>query len=634
MDFYNFENRELRLLNILEGSRSVNESYLRDLFSIGLKTINNDVKALNGLFKDLAVIRHDKEQYRMFIINLERYLKLKNEVYKSNMDFNNVKIRMTYIFTKLVNSRIYVMDDFAEEMSISKSTLNSDISKLKQVLKPYGLSIVSKTNRGIWIEGKEKDIRFCIMENMFRYVYKENLFEIEDEIEIKKILRKNNVETSIVKSLMKYLTISIDRYQSGYEVEFNDNYEGILDNYYVSIIDSICKYIKNKYAIELSPEERAFISICFITTNLSINIKKLEDNFDKYTEYSILVENILKEIEIAYGVDIEKKYVSKEFMYHLFFLIKRIQYGKHCKNDIKERIREKYVISYKMAKTAGKTIEKYYPYKVCDDEIAFLAMYFELFVNNMSDKKRLRALLISDAGNLYREFMIQEIKKQQGGNIEISHVNSSESDIEFDEYDLIISTIRKDIDTKSPVIYQDEILDLSYVCRRIDALRVLGKDISLVRGLDSILISSLNEKTFSRCDSKKSYSDNINRILDELGENGFVNDEFKKKINKKIKGSASLFTRKIAVPHALNRATDDIVVSMIPAKNGTEDYPELRLIILLGIPEEADSSTLLVRLYEELTTIIRDEKFIEDISNVEDYHKMVDYFIQNTNTIY
>ena len=82
MDFYNFESRELRLLNILEGSQIVKESYLKSLFSVSLKTINNDVKALNGLFKDLAVIRHDKERYSMFIIDLEKYLLRKNEIYK------------------------------------------------------------------------------------------------------------------------------------------------------------------------------------------------------------------------------------------------------------------------------------------------------------------------------------------------------------------------------------------------------------------------------------------------------------------------------------------------------------------------------------------------------------------------
>lgn len=72
---------------------------------------------------------------------------------------------------------------------------------------------------------------------------------------------------------------------------------------------------------------------------------------------------------------------------------------------------------------------------------------------------------------------------------------------------------------------------------------------------------------------------------------------------------------------------------MIVSKNGTVDYPDLRLIILLGIPEEADSSSLLVRLYEEITAVIRDDKFIEGISNLEDYHRVVDYFIHNSNNI-
>lgn len=633
MDFYNFENRELRLLNILEGSQIVKESYLKNLFSVSLKTINNDVKTLNSLFKELIVIRHDKECYSMFIIDLEKYLLRKNEIYRSRIDFNSVKIRMSYIFVKLATNKTYIMDNLTDEMSISKSTLNNDISKLKQVLKPYRISIESKTNKGIWLEGREIDIRFCVMENIFQYAYKENLFEISDEIRIKEILKKYKVETSLIKSLMKYLTVSIDRYQAGFLVEMNNNDEEILDNYYLSIVDEISNYINEKYLIEFPDEEKAFISICFITSNININIRKLKDNLDNYTEYNNLVEIILNDIEDVYGVNIDRKYVNKEFMYHLFFMIKRIQYGIRSRNELKERIKEKYIISYKMAITAGKTIEKKYPYKVCDDEIAFLAMYFELFVNNMNNKKSLNALLISDSSNLCKKLMIQEIKKQQGGNINITHISSSELDKNIDEYDFVISTIGQDINTQVPVIYQDEILDISYVCRRIDTLRILGKDITLVRGLDSIIISSLTEETFYICNNKKTYSENIENILDDLYDKNIIDEEFRQNINQKVKSSASLFTNKIAVPHAINRSTDDIVVSMIVLKNGTTDYPYLRLVILLGIPEEADCSTLLVRLYEEITTVIRDEKFIEGISNIEDYHKVIDYFIHNSNNI-
>ncbi len=633
MDFYNFENRELRLLNILEGSQIVKESYLKSLFSVSLKTINNDVKTLNSLFKELAVIRHNKESYSMFIINLEKYLLRKNEIYKLSINFNSVKTRISYIFIKLASNESYIMDDLTEEMSISKTTLNSDIAKLKQVLKPYKITIESKTNKGIWLAGREVDKRFCLMENIFRYAYKENIFESADEVAIREILKRYEIETSLIKSLMKYLTVSIDRFQAGFLVEMNDNKEEILDNYYISIVDEISAYIREKYLIELPDEEKAFISICFITSNININIKKLENNLENCTEYNNLVDSILKEIKEVYGVNIDRKYVNKEFMYHLFFMIKRIKYGIRSRNELKERIKEKYVISYKMAIIASKTIEKNYRYRVCDDEIAFLAMYFELFVNNMNSKKSLNALLISDSSNLYKKLMIQEIKKQEGGNIDITHISSSEMDRNFDEYDFVISTIRKDIDTQAPVIYQDEILDISYVCRRIEALRVLGKDITLVRGLDSIIISSLTEETFYVCNSKKTYSANLKEVLNDLYEKEIVDEIFIESINQRAKNSASLFTKKIAVPHAVNNSLDDIVISMIVAEKGTLDYPELRLIILLGIPKEADSSSLLVRLYEEITTVIRDDKFIEGISKLGDYYKVVDYFIHNFNNI-
>lgn len=631
MDFHSFENREWRLLAILEGSQVVSETYLKDLFSVSLKTINNDVKLLNNLFKNIAFIRHDKDEYSLFIMDLEKYIDKKMELSESYRDFNQVKIRLAYIFTKLSNNKYYTMEDLADEMSISKTTLNTDIAKLKNILKPYNLKIKSKTNKGIWLDGEESGIRFCIMENIYRYAYEENIFNFEDDKKIKEILQKYNIESSIMKRLIRFLTVSLDRHELGYVVEMKDYKEDILESYYVPIIDEICLYIENQYSIHLPEEEKSFISICFITANIEMNIRKLENNLDSYNEYTELMKNILEDIEDVFGLTIDVSMISKDFMYHLFFMIKRTQYGIRYKNDMKENIKEKYVISYKMATIASKTIEDKYSYIICDDEIAFLAIHFELFVNNMSKNKALDVLLISDMNDSYKKLMMQEIKKSQSGNINTRSINVSEIDEGINNYDVIISTVRKDFDTSVPIIYQDDVIDIEYVCRRIEALRILGKDIVLVRGLDSILVSSITRDTFYKGNSLKTYSENVEIMLKELENKGLVDRDYILDINEKVMNSASLFTKKVAVPHSINKRSDEIIVSIGILSRGTSDYPDLRVIVMLGLPRERDNSNLLVRLYEELTMIIRNEKFIEEISRVEDYNMMIDYFIQNSN---
>lgn len=56
------------------------------------------------------------------------------------------------------------MDDLAEELYISRSSLTKDMQAIKERLIPYSLKIVSKHGQGIWIEGEERNRRHFIMD--------------------------------------------------------------------------------------------------------------------------------------------------------------------------------------------------------------------------------------------------------------------------------------------------------------------------------------------------------------------------------------------------------------------------------------------------------------------------------------
>ena len=47
MEIFNYDNRSLRLLNILESNFLVQDKYLIDVLKDSSKTINNEIKSLN-----------------------------------------------------------------------------------------------------------------------------------------------------------------------------------------------------------------------------------------------------------------------------------------------------------------------------------------------------------------------------------------------------------------------------------------------------------------------------------------------------------------------------------------------------------------------------------------------------------
>jgi hypothetical protein len=52
---------------------------------------------------------------------------------------------------------------------------------------------------------------------------------------------------------------------------------------------------------------------------------------------------------------------------------------------------------------------------------------------------------------------------------------------------------------------------------------------------------------------------------------------------------------------------------------------------LACVPKDGDQGLLLAKTYDELISIIKDKKLIDDISKVEGYNSLVNYFIKHTN---
>ena len=191
MEIFNYDNRSLRLLNILESSFSVQDQYILDVLKVSSKTISNEIKSLNELFEDCAYIENKNSNYNLYITKLEEYLKRKRSIYEANINFDSSKVRLVYIFKRLVSSsESTLIDDLAFEMIVSRTTLNTDLKKLNEIINSYNLVIKGKPNTGIKVVGLEKDIRIFILENIYNYVYKEDIFDKEDNTFFDKVFEK------------------------------------------------------------------------------------------------------------------------------------------------------------------------------------------------------------------------------------------------------------------------------------------------------------------------------------------------------------------------------------------------------------------------------------------------------------
>lgn len=633
MEIFNYDNRSLRLLNILESSFLVQDLYLLDVLKVSSKTISNEIKSLNELFEDCAYIENKNSNYSLFITKLEEYLKRKRSIYEASVNFDSSKVRLVYIFKTLVSSgESTLIDDLAFEMIVSRTTLNSDIKKLNEIISSYNLVIKGKPNTGIRIVGLEKDIRIFILENIFNYIYKEDIFDKDDNMFFDETFEKYKIDKQAKAEFFRYLTVSLDRFANGFYLNFEENqYEELLNNYAQPFINEISDYIENKYKINLSTDEIKFLAICFATMRVPTKINKIRENLKYTEEYTNLVQEILETVVYEYGLEFDTSDIIEEFIYHIYFLMERLKYGVRYNNNMKEKIKEQYPVSYKIAKTASKVINDKYNYIVSEDEISYLAIYFETLLKKIKvQSEDLNILLITNSGPAYSKLMVNEIENIIV-NSQVSAFTTFEK-VDYSKFNIIISTEDMQFDTETPVIYQNEILDKIYLKKEINFLQYVNKmNNPSIRGMESVLLSSMREETFFKCDSKKTYAENIDFMIEKLMKQHLVDDKFLERIREREKKSSMIFEKNVAFPHTINKLGDDLIIALGVSEKGFKDNEDLKLIFIACVPEGEKNGLILAKTYDELISIIKDEKLVTDISKIDNYDLLVNYFIKNTN---
>lgn len=95
--------------------------------------------------------------------------------------FNAPRVRKDSLFGRLIRADTPLLtDDLAYELSIGRSTLVSDLKRLRTELTPYRLSILGKTRKGLVPEGRESDIRQYLLERAYNALYQD--YPLDQEI--------------------------------------------------------------------------------------------------------------------------------------------------------------------------------------------------------------------------------------------------------------------------------------------------------------------------------------------------------------------------------------------------------------------------------------------------------------------
>lgn len=638
-DYFNNDNRICKVLQILEHKRSASSEYLEKKLNVSSKSIKNDIKELNEIFDGNALIQFKLGKYKLYVINQKEFEIIKQNLYLHDDFFNSPKKRMAYVMSRLMNDEKPVLtDDLAFEMSIGRTTLVGDLKKLRQILEKYNIKIIGKTNTGLKLEGEEIDIRIFVLENLFEDIYKSHELDYDVKEELHKIFSDLKLEGSTRKQIIKFLTVLIDRLVNGHQItSLNETYEDLIYTKQISIANDICDKLENIFRIEIPNNERVFMTLPIVGMRTPMDIDRVK-NLEITEEVINLVLDIIQLIKLEMDITITPGNLLDEFTYHISFMLNRLKYGIKIKNPVLDEIKEKYMVPYKLAELTKILIEDITKKKVSKDEVGFLAVYFSVFIseNSYEQNKLCSIAIICGTGKITARLIAAQLRKIVDIDTKLEMFSDSQVNKELlDQFDLVLSTIKFECDTVTPTIYLKEIFDESQLKNKIESVRYTEKlDIPMLQGMESLVLSLLDEEKFFILDNDKSYIENVDYMIDKLYDLSYVDKGFKERIHIRESKSTMVFDEYIALPHAINKGTDKIVFSIgvFSDNNKNKKDQQLKVIFLLAIPnvEEKDDD-ILVKIYDEIIAISKDKQAVENIAKVKNYRELLLYFIKQDN---
>ena len=336
-------NRLCRILRIIEQSNLTTAQSIADKLGVSTKTVKNEIKELNKLLKGYGLIDIKQGKYVLYIIDQKNFDKASQALRIQDDFFNSQQNRMSYILYRLINSNTpYLTDELAEEMNIGRTTFVGDLKKLRSKVEKYNLQIVGKTNKGLFLEGNEIDIRMCLLEDMYGPIYKD--YKIDEDIVdlVSEICRENAIGSGAIDYFMKFFIVMIDRVLNEYTIEnLEYKYIELKSTKTFEFIDNLLNEVEKIIPIKIPENERLFMVLPIISMRTPINSQGIK-GIEVSDEAIDLVQEIITLIKRQMNITIMPGDFFDEFVYHMFFMINRVKFGIKIKNPILDDIKEKY----------------------------------------------------------------------------------------------------------------------------------------------------------------------------------------------------------------------------------------------------------------------------------------------------
>ncbi|MFR1850299.1 MULTISPECIES: transcription antiterminator [Clostridia] len=565
--------RALNIIEILKNSHDpVSSLALSEEIGCSTKTIQSEIKDINKNGKDGKIIS------------------IRGIGYKIEGSFDDIAIpsqylgnvdRIDYIIKNLINlttkpENTVKLEELADSMYISVSTVKNDLKEVKSILKKYNISVVSKHKQGIAIQASEDDITSFILDICSK---KDNELNLKDFLSEKVSNNIFNLKNIILNMLgREHLVLS--------DTEFKN----------------LCSIIFIKLSRSNQDESefiQAYIKDYIIQRELIMNDDKNKEKIIR------AIKKFCKNLKIATSIDLSQDEIFETCLYnHINSIYKKMNLGINQYGVLPIDIRIKYPYAYELGKIAKKTIEEELGLKLDDEEISNIAVHVGGAIERSehNQKKKVFKVIIVCVSGIGTSMLVKnKLEYLFEGKIEIVKIIPAYliDYINVMEVDFIISTVdikceRVPVITVSPLLNDNEV-------KIIEKFMKTGKMYKEVETRDlfdrNLFFTDLDFNTKEEV---------IEYMGSQLVNQGVIDDEMKKSFFDREKIATTEIGHMVALPHGANGKILKNKIAVGILKNPIHwTLDDVRLVLILAIDKDEifDYEKLFSTIYKQVGSV-------------------------------
>ena len=360
------EGREVPVRELAE-RMDVSARTVRNILSQNTDQWNNGGFLLQRSLTGVSIRVKDKDRLRRFLSA------------GTSGGFDNTS-RLNHMLWRLLQKGGYLrIEELAEEMNVSRATLDRLMPELKAVAAEYNLTVVSRPKYGIRLDGTEVNKRICYAHRVRSRILEDDeaLTKRVQEILLAAIQNNGLVLGDInFYNLVQHCVIALRRIasdnrldetsplQTGEETEEEIAAER-------RTAREIVERLETEFRVDIPAGEEQYIVMHLLG-------KRVLDRSHTITDEVLeCIDAIFAEIKEKKGIDLTgDTELRAALALHVQPLLSRLRYGLKQDNPILSDIKREMTAGYELALCAVSVIERLFGYRMNEDEAGYLALHF------------------------------------------------------------------------------------------------------------------------------------------------------------------------------------------------------------------------------------------------------------------